>query len=181
MSSWAIQMPASSARTSTLSSVRRRSQLRQLSEERAATSGDLDVLSTDGTSLAAHVELQDSGRDHEGTHLIAAVFRPLHGSRQPQLERSLSLLQATFESTADGLLIVDRGGKIVVFNRRFAKMWDLTPETLATRDDAAALTEPVAKVKDPQAFLERDVPPAAVPLLPMLGPRPSVVPEAEAS
>ena len=117
--------------------------------------GDLDVLSADGTSLAAHVELQDAGRDHEGTHLIAAVFRPLHGSRQPQLERSLSLLQATLESTADGLLIVDRGGKIVGFNRRFAKMWDLAPETLATRDDAAALTEAVAKVKDPQAFLER--------------------------
>src|SRR5262245_29613014 len=37
-------------------------------------------------------------------------------------ERTLSLLRATIESTADGLLVVDREGRIVSFNRRFIEM-----------------------------------------------------------
>jgi diguanylate cyclase (GGDEF)-like protein/PAS domain S-box-containing protein len=66
-----------------------------------------------------------------------------------------SLLEATLNATADGLLIVDRAGKIVRFNERFARMWELSPEVLASGDDEAALAEAVGKVRDPEAFLSR--------------------------
>lgn len=39
------------------------------------------------------------------------------------LEESLSLMRATLESTADGLLVVDTKGRIITYNRRFARMW----------------------------------------------------------
>ncbi|MBI5868338.1 MAG: PAS domain S-box protein [candidate division Zixibacteria bacterium] len=39
------------------------------------------------------------------------------------LEESLSLMRATLESTADGLLVVDLRGRIVTYNIRFAGMW----------------------------------------------------------
>lgn len=68
---------------------------------------------------------------------------------------SISLLEATLEATADGLLIVDRAGRIVRFNQRFAKMWALSEGVLASGDDNAALAEAVAKVRDPDGFLER--------------------------
>lgn len=71
------------------------------------------------------------------------------------LQESVSLLEATLDATADGLLIVDTGGRIVRFNARFAKMWRLSAEVLATGDDNAALREAVANVRDPDAFLER--------------------------
>ena len=53
-------------------------------------------------------------------------------------ERSLSLLQATPESTADGLLVVDGVGRMVSFNQQFIEMWGI-PEAIAdARDDEKA-------------------------------------------
>ncbi|MEA3247661.1 MAG: EAL domain-containing protein [Gemmatimonadota bacterium] len=68
---------------------------------------------------------------------------------------SSSLLDATLDATADGLLIVDLAGNIVRFNERFARMWELSPAVLASGDDDAALAEAVGKVSDPGAFLAR--------------------------
>jgi len=52
-----------------------------------------------------------------------------------ELETSLSLLQATIESTADGILAVDSTGKIVSFNRKFAQMWKVPDFRLDSRDN----------------------------------------------
>ena len=51
-------------------------------------------------------------------------------------ELQVSELQATLESTADGILVTDMAGAIRAFNRRFAQVWGL-PESLLTerRDD----------------------------------------------
>jgi diguanylate cyclase (GGDEF)-like protein/PAS domain S-box-containing protein len=77
------------------------------------------------------------------------------GEQREALERSVSLLQATLDSTADGILAVDRQGQIIQYNRRFAKMWNLSPALLALRDDEEALSGAVAAVEDPDAFLRR--------------------------
>jgi PAS domain S-box-containing protein len=58
--------------------------------------------------------------------------------QEDRLERWFSLLRATLESTADGLLVVDNNGKIVSFNQKFAQMWKipgeiLPPETISGR------------------------------------------------
>ena len=53
-------------------------------------------------------------------------------------ERSLSLLQATIDATADGILVVDRDRKVVLRNRRFASLWKI-PSDLAEGDEEAPL------------------------------------------
>jgi diguanylate cyclase (GGDEF)-like protein/PAS domain S-box-containing protein len=50
-----------------------------------------------------------------------------------QLEGSLSMLRATLESTADGILVVDRGGRPVSYNQRFKQMWSV-PEGMLEAD-----------------------------------------------
>ncbi len=75
----------------------------------------------------------------------------LHG----ELSRSSSLLRATLESTADGILVVDREGRIVLFNRRFADMWRIPDAVLAQRDDGAALAWVVDQLRDADAFLAK--------------------------
>jgi PAS domain S-box-containing protein len=70
-------------------------------------------------------------------------------------ERSLSLLRATLESTADGILVVDSKGSIVGYNRKFAELWHLGPETLAFGDDERALEAVLHQLKDPGSFLRR--------------------------
>src|SRR5580692_7827809 len=50
---------------------------------------------------------------------------------------TLSLLKATLDSTADGILVVDNAGNIAQFNARFAEMWCLPDTILESRDDDA--------------------------------------------
>src|SRR5216117_448413 len=61
---------------------------------------------------------------------------------------TVSVLQATLESTADGILVVDLVGKIVSHNRHFEEMWHLTPELIAANNDAAGRRRLIAHVQD---------------------------------
>ncbi|MGB3265236.1 MAG: EAL domain-containing protein [Microcoleus sp.] len=72
-----------------------------------------------------------------------------------ELETSLSLLQATIESTADGILAVDGQGKVVSFNRKFAKMWQLPDFLLNSRDSNQILGFGINQLKYPEIFLNR--------------------------
>ena len=60
-----------------------------------------------------------------------------------RLQRSVSLLEATFEATADGLLVVDRDGLITAFNQRFVALWKIPRNLVGEHtDDAAAAAHP---------------------------------------
>ncbi|MBD0308531.1 MAG: EAL domain-containing protein, partial [Microcoleus sp. T1-bin1] len=72
-----------------------------------------------------------------------------------ELETSLSLLQATIESTADGILAVDGQGKIVTFNRKFAQMWQVPDFLLDLRDNNQILGFGINQLKSPEIFLNR--------------------------
>jgi PAS domain S-box-containing protein len=49
-------------------------------------------------------------------------------------ERARSLLEATLESTVDGLLVVDLAGRIAAYNRRLIELWNLPPAALDGAD-----------------------------------------------
>jgi len=69
--------------------------------------------------------------------------------------RMLSLLSATLESTADGLLVVDLDGRIVSLNGRFVEMWGIPSDVLKTGDDAKALAFVLEKLTDPEGFISK--------------------------
>ncbi|MEW6659192.1 MAG: PAS domain S-box protein [Thermodesulfobacteriota bacterium] len=74
---------------------------------------------------------------------------------EDKLEQSISLLQATLESTADGLLVIDRSGKIVAYNQKFVRMWRIPGSILETRDDNRALAFVLEQLTDPEGFLSK--------------------------
>ncbi len=88
---------------------------------------------------------------------IRAILRDITARKMAEdaLAKSVSLLQATFDSTADGILAIDRSGKIVTFNREFVEMWRIPNEVMALRDDATMNAFFLKQLKDPQAFQAR--------------------------
>ncbi|MGZ3459554.1 MAG: MASE1 domain-containing protein, partial [Archangium sp.] len=75
--------------------------------------------------------------------------------RTLELARSLSLLHSSLESTADGLLVIDRKGRIIAMNQRFARLWEIPSAVLEGGDDARVLACVREQLVDPTAFLSR--------------------------
>ena len=74
---------------------------------------------------------------------------------EEELEKSLSLLKATIESTADGILVVDREGKITSYNRRFLSIWQIPESVMAELHDSEAIRYVLTRLKDPEGFKAR--------------------------
>ena len=111
----------------------------------------------DGTGLrvmvTTHPILDDKGQFTEGFGIV----RDISARHQVETERynALSLLEAALESTADGLLVVDREGRIVRFNARFVRMWGIPAEILQSRDDQRALEFVLSQLDEPDQFLSK--------------------------
>lgn len=69
------------------------------------------------------------------------------------LERTLSLLQATINATADGVLVVDREGKVAAHNQRFITLWQIPSKLAEQRDDERLLAFVLDQLEDPDGFL----------------------------
>jgi diguanylate cyclase (GGDEF)-like protein/PAS domain S-box-containing protein len=68
---------------------------------------------------------------------------------------TLSLLSATLDSTANGLLVVGAERKITSYNRQFAEMWHLPESVLESKDDVKALSFVLDQLVDPIAYVAR--------------------------
>ena len=79
------------------------------------------------------------------------IFEDITVRRQAEeeLNKSLSLLHATLESTADGMLVVDQNGRIVSFNHKFLDLWRIPEEIVATGDDQQVLNFVIDQVATP--------------------------------
>ncbi len=69
------------------------------------------------------------------------------------LERARSLLEATIEATADGLLVVDRKGTVTAYNKQFLALWRIPPDLASTRDDEKLLAYAAEQLEDVPQFL----------------------------
>ncbi|HZF73927.1 MAG TPA: PAS domain S-box protein, partial [Gemmatimonadaceae bacterium] len=88
---------------------------------------------------------------------IVAFVEDISQRREAEVEasRSLSLLRATLESTADGILVVDLDGKILSFNQKMADMWEIPAEVFACGDDQRAITAALEKLVYPDEFMTK--------------------------
>jgi diguanylate cyclase (GGDEF)-like protein/PAS domain S-box-containing protein len=74
---------------------------------------------------------------------------------EADLRAANSVLAATLESTADGILVVDSQGRITSWNTRFAEMWRIPADVLEARDDSRALAFVLEQLCEPTAFVAK--------------------------
>ena len=72
-----------------------------------------------------------------------------------QINESFSLLQATLESTADGILVVDGQGKVTRRNQRFLDMWRIPESLAASQGDNELIGYVLAQLEKPELFIAK--------------------------
>ncbi|HMT06763.1 MAG TPA: PAS domain S-box protein [Pyrinomonadaceae bacterium] len=133
---------------------------RQMTSEKlrgkTPTSYEVDILTKDGQrvlldlstrlimSNGVPVGVQGLGRD------ITARRRA-----ESKLRDTLSLFETTFESTADGIVVMGLDKQIVTCNKKFVEMWQV-PQDMIDRKDGPALVQHVANnLVNTEEFLQR--------------------------
>jgi signal transduction histidine kinase len=99
----------------------------------------LDISSAELTTI--NDKLRDEIRDRQ--------------TAENELRHTVSLLTATLESTADGILVVDEKGTIKDYNKRFAAMWQIPDTVTESHDDDRTLASVLGQLNDPNGFLAK--------------------------
>jgi len=71
------------------------------------------------------------------------------------LSYAISLTNASLESTADGILIVNRNGEIARWNQKFVELWNVPEELLVTDVKDPVLAYITSQMAQPDAFLAK--------------------------
>jgi two-component system, OmpR family, phosphate regulon sensor histidine kinase PhoR len=87
------------------------------------------------------------------TSLGERLMEAQGGGGDLRLQRAILLAQQ--DLAPDGILIVDRDGRMVSFNRRFVEMWRIPQAALDSGSDQEALESVLGSLADPEAFVAR--------------------------
>lgn len=74
---------------------------------------------------------------------------------EEELNETLSILQATLESTKDAILVISQERKVVTYNQKFIELWEIPEELLKSKDDTLLLQHVISLLKDPEEFLQK--------------------------
>jgi PAS domain S-box-containing protein len=82
------------------------------------------------------------------------TFRDITARRKAEqdLRRRTALFEAQVESSLDGVLVLDAGGRMILHNRRYVDLWRLPQELAENPHDSAHRQHIDNQVKDPAQF-----------------------------
>ena len=73
---------------------------------------------------------------------------------EKKIQNTLNLLEATLESTDNGIMVTDEYGQLIKANHRFAELWQIPDALIAEADADAILSLMVDQMGNPEVFLE---------------------------
>jgi PAS domain S-box-containing protein len=136
--------------------------------EEAEATADADQVRQIGADLDVHGRRKDGSefpieinyrrmRSDGGATQVAASVRDVSRRREAEtdLRAAMSLLSATLESTADGILVVSAEGRVAGANERFAQMWGIPADLLASNDDDRVMGFVLDQLADAPAFVAK--------------------------
>ncbi len=123
------------------------------------SSFDYEIINKDGTIRLLEVSaslIKDSSGEPAG---FRGTARDVTERRrvEDELTSSLSMLNASLEATADGILVVDSNGHVVRWNQKFVDLWQVPEELQETQVKDKVLNHIVAQMAQWDEFLDRVV------------------------
>jgi PAS domain S-box-containing protein len=76
-------------------------------------------------------------------------------ARTDELAASLAITRATLESTADGILVTDHGGRVTAWNEKFLQIWGFTRDDVQGATHAQLLQSARSRLAQPAATAQR--------------------------
>jgi diguanylate cyclase (GGDEF)-like protein/PAS domain S-box-containing protein len=131
--------------------------LRATLESGIQSSVDCRILLPDGSVRWVHARGEVKERRDGAPTVMSGTVQDITERKRSEahIHDTLSLLNATLDSTADGILVVDSEGRIRSCNRKFVEMWQLPESVLASGDDDEAINFVLSQVKDPESFVTK--------------------------
>lgn len=105
-----------------------------------------------GEVLTASKTVSRASGNGDNWLVVRAEPRDSGPALAEQIATAASLLRATLEATADGILLVDRSGGIRNLNRRFSRLWDLPDALLFEHTDQLIFDFMAGRFADPHAY-----------------------------
>ncbi|HVN65123.1 MAG TPA: PAS domain S-box protein, partial [Methanomicrobiales archaeon] len=101
------------------------------------------------------LEVAEKAAELAGVNVELSAEIAHRKNAEEAVRKTLSMLNAALESTADAMLVIDRSGKITSYNQNFTTMWNVPDPVLTTLDTRASLDHLSVQMRDPDAFTAR--------------------------
>lgn len=103
--------------------------------------------------INANYIINDLGQPMGYKGVIINITERKHA--QEVVEDSISLLRATFDSTVDGILVLDKNGKIQMFNRKLLEILDIKEPVENIQDGDKLFDMLFRNLKKPESLINR--------------------------
>jgi len=118
------------------------------------TTYEIEIVAKNGNRIA--LELNTRLIVNDGSPVgVQGIGRDITARRQVEvsLRNALSLLASTFESTADGIVVMGLEREFVTCNQKFAAMWGVDDEILKNNDSKKLVACIADQLIEPESFL----------------------------
>ncbi|MDQ2959115.1 MAG: EAL domain-containing protein [Actinomycetota bacterium] len=96
--------------------------------------------------------VQQRDRDLANWAAGLASIAVARAAEHASVSNSMSMLEATLESTADGILVVDSNGQVLGYNQKMVDLWRLDPVVLGAGRDDELRASVLSQLAEPEAF-----------------------------
>ncbi|KXK07431.1 MAG: diguanylate cyclase/phosphodiesterase [Acidobacteria bacterium OLB17] len=124
------------------------------SEHDKPTMYEIEIVAKDGHRVTLEVSTRLIYQDGVAVG-VQGLGRDITQKRiaEKKIHETLSLFTSTFESTADGIVVMSLDRQIVTYNKKFVDMWELASEPMEPDDAGKMIAHICDKLQEPDAFL----------------------------